>query len=230
MKREMRLWPSDSETPLAILASGGVDSSILLALAAKSHTQVHPIFVRSGTRWEEIEKDHLQRFIQRLDCNNIKPIVELTQPVEDLYGFHWSLTGEKVPSYDSADEAVYLPGRNLILFLKPMLWCVLNQIPVIASAPLISNPFPDATPRFYQQLSEIICQATRRQVQVVTPFIEHQLHKDDVLLLGSEFPLELTFSCIDPREGKHCGQCNKCAERIASFAQAGLLDPTEYYS
>jgi 7-cyano-7-deazaguanine synthase len=39
----------------------------------------------------------------------------------------------------------------------------------------------------------------------------------------------LTFSCMRPVDGKHCGTCNKCAERRRAFASAGLSDPTEYF-
>jgi 7-cyano-7-deazaguanine synthase len=41
-------------------------------------------------------------------------------------------------------------------------------------------------------------------------------------------PLELTFSCIRPAGERHCGSCNKCAERRQAFASAGLKDPTDY--
>jgi hypothetical protein len=46
--------------------------------------------------------------------------------------------------------------------------------------------------------------------------------------LGANLPLELTFSCIDPHCLLHCGRCNKCAERRAAFADAGLADRTVY--
>ena len=47
--------------------------------------------------------------------------------------------------------------------------------------------------------------------------------------LGAGVPLELTLSCLAPREGLHCGRCNKCHERQAAFAAAGLADPTRRY-
>jgi 7-cyano-7-deazaguanine synthase in queuosine biosynthesis len=28
-------------------------------------------------------------------------------------------------------------------------------------------------------------------------------------------------------DGRHCGRCNKCAERMAAFRLAGLCDPTD---
>jgi len=40
----------------------------------------------------------------------------------------------------------------------------------------------------------------------------------------------LTFSCIAPVDGLHCGRCNKCAERAAAFRLTGTDDPTPYAS
>jgi 7-cyano-7-deazaguanine synthase len=48
--------------------------------------------------------------------------------------------------------------------------------------------------------------------------------------LGRDMPLELTFSCIDPVDGLHCGRCNKCAERQKAFRSIDLEDPTRYGS
>jgi 7-cyano-7-deazaguanine synthase len=45
---------------------------------------------------------------------------------------------------------------------------------------------------------------------------------------GRDLPLDLTFSCIDPKDGRHCGDCNKCDERRQAFAMAGMEDPTPY--
>jgi 7-cyano-7-deazaguanine synthase len=54
------------------------------------------------------------------------------------------------------------------------------------------------------------------------------MNKNQVMQLGRELPLELTFSCIAPLRGLHCGRCNKCAERQAAFRAAALPDRTAY--
>ena len=54
------------------------------------------------------------------------------------------------------------------------------------------------------------------------------LTKSEVMQRGRDLPLGLTFSCMHPVAGRHCGGCNKCAERRRAFADAGLPDPTEY--
>jgi 7-cyano-7-deazaguanine synthase len=55
------------------------------------------------------------------------------------------------------------------------------------------------------------------------------MNKSDVMRLGKKYPLQLTFSCIAPRGDMHCGQCNKCAERMAAFESVGMPDSTKYF-
>jgi 7-cyano-7-deazaguanine synthase len=212
-----------------VLAGGGVDSSVLLAEAAQYYPAVYPLYVRVGVIWEEAELLHLRRFLAALANPNLKPLTILTQPVADLHPEHWSLTGRGVPAADSADAAVFLPGRNVCLLSKPLLWCHLRKIPELATAPLATNPFPDATPEFYDGFAAIVGQAVGGSpVRVLRPYAELGLHKRDVLRRGAELPLRFTFSCLQPIAERHCGRCNKCAERHAGFIAAGMTDPTEY--
>ena len=55
-----------------------------------------------------------------------------------------------VPAAGTPDEDVYLPGRNVLLLSKSLLWCHLHGVPEVAMAPLAANPFPDATPEFFE--------------------------------------------------------------------------------
>jgi 7-cyano-7-deazaguanine synthase len=41
-------------------------------------------------------------------------------------------------------------------------------------------------------------------------------------------PFELTLSCMEPKDGRHCGRCSKCRERRDGFLEAGIKDPTQY--
>ncbi len=79
----------------------------------------------------------------------------------------------------------------------------------------------------FTQFEAMLQIAIGARVQIVRPF-EH-LSKSHVLELGRELPLELTFSCIAPVDGQHCGHCNKCAERRRGFAELGLIDRTRYH-
>lgn len=210
----------------ALLLSGGIDSAILFAMLVNEGWQVTPFYVRTGCTWEREELRAAKDFISRLVPKQVEPLVELNMPLADLYGHHWSITGHHVPDSHSPDEAVFLPGRNPLLLLKPALWCHLNNIPQLALATLAANPFDDATPKFFEQFAAMLRVAIGANVQIVRPF--ERLSKTQVLELGSELPLELTFSCIAPIDGQHCGHCNKCAERRRGFAELGLEDRTRY--
>jgi len=208
------------------LASGGLDSAILVAELVSDGREVTPVYVRFGLAWEDVEARHLERFLASLPDPNLKPLVVLDLPVADIYGGHWSVTGQEVPDDGSPDEAVYLPGRNLLLLAKSSVWCALNGIPTIALGTLAANPFPDADGEFFSGFSTLAGRALGCHLEVVTPFAGRAKH--EVLEAGRRFALELTFSCIAPRSDRHCGRCNKCAERQLAFRELGIHDTTEY--
>src|SRR5437764_237333 len=135
-----------SNTPLAVLVSGGLDSAVLLGSVVRHQPAVYPLYVRTGLVWEEAERERLGRFLSELPEPRPRPLVTLETPVADLYGDHWSLTGRGVPGAESADSAVYLPGRNVLLLSKALLWCHLHEVPTLAIATLACNPFSDASP------------------------------------------------------------------------------------
>ena len=209
-----------------VLISGGLDSAILLGHLLDQGALVQPLYVHSGFVWETAERNAVGRWLAWWESSRLAPLVELEMPIADLYRDHWSLTGEATPDAHTPDDAVYLPGRNALLLIKACLWCQMHDIRSIALALLAHNPFPDATPEFFQAFHRMLGLATGNDVNVWCPFAHKT--KDQVLELGRHFPIELTFSCIAPRENLHCGHCNKCAERQAAFQNLGVEDPTQY--
>ncbi|MGA2796242.1 MAG: 7-cyano-7-deazaguanine synthase [Thermoguttaceae bacterium] len=216
----------DNNSAIGLLLSGGLDSCILLGHLAGLGHRVQPFYIRSQLHWEEEEQRAVRAFLQAVGKENIEKLVVLEMPLKDLYGRHWSTDGQGVPDAHSADDAVYLPGRNALLIIKASIWCRLNGIGQLALAVLGSNPFGDATSEFFDDLESALDRATGGRVRVVRPFA--QLDKQQVMRLGRDLPLELTFSCIAPVDGLHCGVCNKCAERQKAFRLIDMEDPTKY--
>jgi 7-cyano-7-deazaguanine synthase len=216
-----------SHDRLAVLTSGGLDSAVLVGETLAAGREVAPLYVRCGLRWEEAELDHARRFLHAIRQPLLRPLCVLHMPVADLYDNHWSFMGEP-PDAQSPDEAVYVPGRNVLLLAKALLWCHLHGWPELAIGSLARNPFADATPAFLAAFAAAVNEAVAGGVRVVQPY--GALPKREVMRRGAGLALGLTFSCLAPRDGLHCGRCNKCAERRASFADAGLADPTTYYA
>jgi 7-cyano-7-deazaguanine synthase len=245
------------DAPVGVLASGGLDSSILVGHLLAKGWRVQPFYIATGLAWQAAELAGLRAFLEAIGQSAIRSesghitdasgyqatgqllsLVVLELPLGDLYSKHWSMTGHQVPDARSPDEAVYLPGRNALLIVKAAVWCQLNGIGQLALAPLGTSPFGDASPDFFREFQSAINRGSPHAVQLLRPFGE--VAKQEVMQLGPDMPLELTFSCIDPvplaeqvphsAAGLHCGRCNKCAERQAAFQEAGLEDRTAYAS
>jgi 7-cyano-7-deazaguanine synthase len=218
--------PPSTHSTIGVLASGGLDSCILLAHLLRQGHGVQPFYVRGGLLWEQAELRALRGFLRGVAAPGLEELAILDLPLADLYGTHWSVDGRNAPDAQSPASAVYLPGRNALLSIKPAIWCAMRGIGQLALATLAGNPFADAGDEFFGDFQQAIDRATGSRLAILRPFA--RLRKKDVLELGRGLPLELTFSCIVPNDGLHCGRCNKCAERRLAFAIASMEDRTKY--
>ena len=213
-------------SPACVLVSGGLDSSVLLHHILAQGIRVTPLYLRCGLTWEAAELDWLRRFLRAIRSPRLASLQIVEMPLRSLYGAHWSLTGRRVPSAASPDEAVYLPGRNILLLSHAAVVCARRHISSIALGVLKGNPFGDASPRVLAQLAGCLTKALRHPITILTPL--RRLGKTELIRRASSLPLELTFSCMKPRGLRHCGRCNKCGERMRAFRAAGIEDPTRY--
>jgi 7-cyano-7-deazaguanine synthase len=115
-----------------------------------------------------------------------------------------------------------------MLLSKAAVFSALHKIDAIAVGSLGHNPFPDATPKFFRDFAGAAGEALDFRIKIIAPF--RALTKEQVVRRGIrlKLPLHLSFSCIAPKNGLHCGRCNKCAERQKAFHALGVEDLTRY--
>jgi 7-cyano-7-deazaguanine synthase len=212
----------------AVLFSGGLDSAVLVASAMRAGP-VRAIYVSVGFAWESEERAMAARlFSQPPFAGRIEAPVDLRFDMRDVLAeTHWAVRGEP-PGFDTPDEDVYLEGRNVILLSKAAVYMAKNGLARVLLGPLAGNPFPDATPEFFAAMSRALSLGLATPIAIDTPFAA--LRKAEVIRKGIELgvPLELTLSCMRPKDGLHCGKCSKCRERRDGFREAGVEDPTAY--
>ena len=211
---------------VCILASGGIESSVLLSDALNRYDKVVPVYVKNHLRWEDAELFWLKKFIRNLKSDKLRPLQILDMTMRDVYDAHWSITGIKVPGAASKDESVYLPGRNIVFLSKAGCFASVNNILSIEIGVLKGNPFHDSSKAFFKKMSQVLSMGLDQAISVKAPF--HNLKKEEVILMGKKLVLDATFSCINPKGYDHCGDCNKCMERKKAFFAAGVLDKTKY--
>ena len=210
------------------LVSGGLDSAVLVHRLLTSRPGVLPLYMRCGMSWESVELTWLRRFLRAIQAPRLLPLRCLDVPLQSTYGAHWSLTGRHIPGARSSDEAVYLPGRNVLLIAHAAIVCAQEGISEIALGLLSGNPFGDASSSFLRRFAACLTEALRSPIRVSA--LLRRSTKSQLIRAASALPLHLTFSCLSPRGQRHCGRCNKCAERRQAFREAGISDPTRYAS
>jgi 7-cyano-7-deazaguanine synthase len=215
-----------------VLLSGGLDSAVLAAHEAQ-RARVLPVYVRVGLAWEAAEIEMVERLLRApAFAGRCDPLISAEFTMRDVYPpTHWAIRGVP-PAYDSPDQDVYLPGRNLVLLTKAGVVAARHDVHRIALGPLAGNAFPDARPEFFSSMADALSVGLDHRIEVVAPFSTWE--KGAVITCGVELgvPLELTLSCINPRVTRalpeHCGLCSKCRERRDAFAAAAVSDPSTY--
>lgn len=209
-----------------VLVSGGLDSALLLHHLLASGTRLFPLYLRCGFSWEGAELYWLRRFLRAVRAPGLRSLRVVDTPLRSTYGPHWSLTGRRIPGAMSRDAAVYLPGRNALLLSYAAIICAQRKASTVVLGTLKSNPFSDASPTFFRDMSACLSRALHHPLRVLTPL--RRVTKAQLIRSAASAPLGLTFSCLRPRGHRHCGRCNKCAERRRAFRAAGVVDPTRY--
>ena len=220
------------------LASGGLDSSTVLALAKKQGYDVYALSFDYGQR-HRCELEAARRVVQSLGIIN-HVIARI-----DLRTFGGSaLTADIEVPKDRAPDSIptgipvtYVPARNTIFLSFALGWCeVLNAQDIFIGVNAIDySGYPDCRPEFLEAFERLANLATKAGVEGRSRFQIHapllRMTKAQIIRAGIESGVDfsLTHSCYDPDpEGLACGACDSCILRHKGFEEAGIPDPTRY--
>ena len=221
----------ESEPTSIVLASGGMDSCVTTAIAAR---ESRPALLHIGygqrTARRELMSFHAIADHFRVSRRMVASIDYLRQ----IGGS--SLTDPSIEVSPADPEAVaiptsYVPFRNAHLLAIATSWAEVigAQRIYIGAVAEDSSGYPDCRPGFYTAFSQLIAIGTRPEtnIEIVTPIIN--LRKSGIIRRGIELnaPLHLTWSCYRAEE-LACGNCDSCALRLRGFREAGLVDPIPY--
>lgn len=223
---------TDEKKPTGIvLASGGMDSSVLAAFAQRE-AELALLHVNYGQRTEAKELASFHAIGDRLGVSR-RLVVDIGH-LAAIGGSALTDASIEVPRADLDRDGIpvtYVPFRNAHFIAIAVSWAeVIGAKSVyLGAVEADSSGYPDCRPAFYEAMNEAIRLGTRPGSGIVvrTPFIG--LRKKDIILLGKSLgvPFEHTWSCYRD-EAPACGVCDSCALRLRSFAEAGVADPIPY--
>jgi 7-cyano-7-deazaguanine synthase len=213
-----------------VLLSGGMDSCVCAALAARDH-QAAAVHVSYGQRTEERERRAFLAICDRLGIRD--RLLVRNEALAAIGGS--ALTDHRIGVPEShaigSDIPVtYVPFRNAHFLSVAVSWAeVLGAARIyIGAVEQDSSGYPDCRPAYYQAFNQVIKLGTKDgRIEIVTPLI--QLRKSEIVRLGLELgaPFDLTWSCYS-REDSACGVCDSCVLRLRAFRDAGSADPIPY--
>ena len=213
-----------------VLLSGGMDSCVCAALAARDFDAA-AVHVSYGQRTEERER---RAFLAICDQLGIRDrLVVRNEALRAIGGSALTDSSIAVPEAHAIGRGIpvtYVPFRNAHFLSIAVSWAeVLGAEKIyIGAVEQDSSGYPDCRPAYYQAFNEVIRQGTKEGgIEIVTPLIG--LRKHEIVRLGLELnaPLDLTWSCYS-REDRACGVCDSCVLRLRAFQEAGSVDPIPY--
>jgi 7-cyano-7-deazaguanine synthase len=224
-------------TNAVVLLSGGLDSTTLLALAARSHS-IYALSFRYGQRHQH-ELDAASAIARSAGVTR-HLIVDI-----DLRIFGGSaLTADiDVPkdrdasAMESGIPVTYVPARNTIFLSFALAYAeTVDAADIYIGVNAVDySGYPDCRPEYIEAFERMANLATRGGVEGTNPVhirapLLH-LSKAEIIKLGTSLGVDYaeTTSCYDPApNGDACGRCDACLLRRKGFHDAGVRDPTRY--
>jgi 7-cyano-7-deazaguanine synthase len=224
---------SQANKKAVVLASGGLDSAVTLAIARSQGFDCHALSVDYGQR-HLAELDAARCVAEQLHAREHR-IMRV-----DLAGIGGSALTDSaiaVPQKPTSGiPSTYVPARNTILLALSLAWAeVLNARDIFIGVNAIDwSGYPDCRPGFIAAFEQLAAQATKaaaegKPCRIRAPLI--RLTKAEIILEGVRLGVDLgaTVSCYQADEqGRACNRCDSCRIRAAGFKAAGVGDPTRY--
>ncbi len=219
-----------------VLASGGMDSCVTIALAERDH-RLALLHVNYGQRTEARELRAFQEVADHYGAE--KRLVVSIEHLKVIGGSALTDANIPVPEPDRPENerrqhgipVTYVPFRNAHLLAIATSWAeVIGARKIyIGAVEEDSSGYPDCRETFYRAFNRVIETGTRPEsrIEIVTPLIH--MKKGEIVRKGVELgaPLHLTWSCYQGSE-KACGRCESCMLRLKGFQEAGVKDPIPY--
>jgi len=220
--------------PAVILASGGLDSTVMAAMAKAKGFALHLLTIDYGQR-HQYEIECAKSIATWLGVQDHK-ILQL-----DLRVFGGSALTDEIPvptdrlsrEREHGIPVTYVPARNTIFLSLALAYAeVLNAPKIFFGANIRDySGYPDCRQEFIQAFTEVAKQGTRQgqegtPIEIVAPLLF--MTKREIIQKGQELrvPFHLTNSCYHPgQDHRPCGHCDSCLIRQEGFQAAQIPDP-----
>ena len=221
---------ASKQSRVVVLLSGGMDSCVCAALAARDHDAA-AVHISYGQRTEGRERQSFLAICQRLRIHD--KLMVRNDALRAIGGSALTDDAIAVPRAEAVGHSIpvtYVPFRNAHFLAVAVSWAEVMgaQKVYIGAVEPDSSGYPDCRPAYYKAFNEVVKTGTKEGlIEIVSPLIA--MRKTEIVRLGLELgaPFDLTWSCYS-RQDQACGICDSCVLRLRAFEAAGVPDPISY--
>ncbi len=221
--------PRDGKIQTVVLLSGGMDSCVCAAEAARMGGAAF-LHVDYGQRTEARERQAFEAMAEHFQA--ARRMIARLDMLGQIGGSALTDASLAVPEQglSAGIPITYVPFRNAHFLAMAVSWAeVLGAARImIGAVEPDSSGYPDCRPRYYEIFNQLIAAGTREgNIRIETPLIA--LTKEAIVRRGLELgaPFHLSWSCYQ-NSTEACGRCDSCRLRRRAFRQAGVTDPIPY--
>ena len=217
-----------------VLLSGGIDSTVTLAVALKECEEVYTVSFDYGQK-------------HRFELNQSKLISEkmgakmhyvINVDVKSFIKSNLVGNDKETEHSDNSIENTYVPARNTLFlsYASALAESIdAQRIYVGVSGVDYGGQRPDTREIFINKFQELInvalnCTANdNKTLEIIAPFVNTE-RKERIkkgIELGVDFSLTRTCYAVNEK-GISCGKCDSCLARLESFKELGMEDPIPY--
>ena len=218
-----------------VLASGGLDSTTIMALINHKGYDIYALTFDYGQR-HKIELKAAQKVAKYFGAKKHLILhIELgaiggSALTEDIP----VPQGRKLKEISSSGIPItYVPARNTIFLAYALSWAeVLEATDIFIGVNTIDfSNYPDCRPEFIESFQRTANLATKtgvegKGIRINAPLID--MTKGEIIKKGISLGVDysMTHSCYNPgKDSLPCGKCDSCLLRKKGFEEAGVKDP-----
>ncbi len=214
-----------------VLVSGGMDSLVSAAVAARDCEELNFLHASYGQRTQARELKCFEAISTHYRPHRSE--VLNWDWLARIGGSALTATELRIPTGKSGAEIpiTYVPFRNANLLCAAVAWAEVIHADAIyiGAVEEDSSGYPDCREVFFQAFEAVIATGGKNAwpIRIVTPVL--RLSKAEIVKLGLELkvPFELSWSCYQDNDAA-CGVCDSCRLRLKAFTEAGYKDPINY--
>jgi len=227
-----------TDKKVVVTHSGGMDSSTAVILAVEAYGANNVISV--GYDYGQKQVTELGRATDL--CNKLgvkRHVLDLSILGDVVRNVSANIGGTDIEMPTIKDilgnpqPPTYVPFRNAIIFNVTAAFAEANGASHIICGLQVHDEYSywDTTQRFINDTNKLWGNNRMWPVELVAPFSEMSKTDEMNLLIDMKSLdlLEYTLTCYNPDdEGRSCGRCPSCSERIKGFMDIKQPDRVEY--